>query len=89
MVVPATVAAVRPASTNHTLGLIEVVVVIIFGSVGGADEVSRMTSGRPAMEAVTVLIISIKPMANRLSRPPPPISGGRGGASLDGGSGSS
>ena len=43
MVVLVTVAAVRPAGTNHTLGLIEVVVVvviIIFGSVGGADDVS-------------------------------------------------
>ena len=41
MVVLVTVAAVRPAGTNHTLGLIEVIVIIVvFGSVGGADDVS-------------------------------------------------
>ncbi len=39
VVVPATVAAVRPAGTNHTLSLIKIVIVVfgIIGFVGGAD----------------------------------------------------
>ena len=39
VVVPATVAAVRPAGTNHALSLIKIVIVIfgVIGFVGGAD----------------------------------------------------
>ena len=39
MVVPATVAAVRPAGTNHTLSLIKIVIVVfgVIGFVGAAD----------------------------------------------------
>ena len=40
MVVPATVAAVRPVGTNHALSLIKIVVVFGgIGFVGGADDV--------------------------------------------------
>ena len=116
VVVPATVAAVRPAGTNHALSLIKIVIFSNIGFVGGADvggddvggddisgddvggdDVGGMTSvgitsGRPvtksATEVAAVLIIMIKPLASRLRRPPPPISGGRGGVSLNGESGS-
>ena len=116
VVVPATVAAVRPAGTNHALSLIKIVIFSNIGFVGGADVGGMtsvgmmsvgmtsagmtlagmtsvgMTSGQPATksatEAAAVLIIMIKPLASRLRRPPPPISGGRGGVSLNGGSGS-
>ena len=37
MVVPATVAAVRPAGTNHALSLIKIVIFSNIGFVGGAD----------------------------------------------------
>ncbi len=36
VVVPATVAAVRPAGTNHALSLIKIVIVVVISFVGGA-----------------------------------------------------
>ena len=116
MVVPATVAAVRPAGTNHALSLIKIVIFSNIGFVGGADvggddisgddvggdDVGRDDVGGDDVGGDDVRTAGDKvgdggggrpdhhdkPLANRLRRPPPPISGGRGGVSLNGGSGS-
>ena len=45
VVVPATVAAVRPAGTNHALSLIKIVIFVNVGFVGGADVVGHDVSG--------------------------------------------